>query len=105
MPGVHEFAGGKAEPGETALDAALREAFEEIGMRVKILMLRQRFAHQYEHGLIDLHYFDAEPDPADAEPALDSGFRWVPSEELARLTFPPANETIIESLMREFGTG
>lgn len=105
MPGVHEFAGGKAEPGESVEDAARREAFEEIGIHVRILMLRRRFIHQYEHGLIDLHYFDAEPDPPDAEPALDTGFRWVPVEELARLKFPPANEAIIESLMREFGTG
>ncbi len=103
MPGVHEFAGGKAEPGESARDAAIREALEEIGMQVKILNLRRRFVHRYDHGLIDLHYFDAEPDPADAEPAGHSGFRWVAAGELGALTFPPANDPIIESLVREFG--
>jgi 8-oxo-dGTP diphosphatase len=104
MPGVHEFAGGKAEAGESALDAAIREAFEEIGMNVNILNLRQRFVHRYDHGLIDLHYFDAEPAPANAEPAADSGFRWVSAGELGQLTFPPANEPIIESLIQEFGS-
>lgn len=105
MPGIHEFAGGKAEAGESARDAAIREALEEIGMQVKILNLRRRFVHRYDHGLIDLHYFDAEPDPADAEPATDSGFRWYSAVELVHLTFPPANDPIIESLMREFGPG
>jgi len=105
MPGVHEFAGGKAETGESARDTAIREAFEEIGMPVKILNLRHRFVHRYDHGLIDLHYFDAEPDPADAEPASASGFRWYSVGELGHLTFPPANEPIIESLVREFGDG
>jgi len=105
MPGVYEFAGGKSEPGESPEDTAIREGFEEIGIRLRIVRLRRRFTHRYAHGLIDLHYFDAEPDPIDAQPTVESGFRWVEADELPRLTFPPANESVIADLVREYGTG
>lgn len=105
MPGVHEFAGGKSEQGESAENTARREAAEEIGMSVRLIRLRQRFQHHYAHGLIDLHYFDAEPEPANAEPATESGFHWVDVMDLATLTFPPANESVIDELIREFGGG
>ncbi len=105
MPGVYEFAGGKSEPNESSEDTAIREGFEEIGIRLRIVRLRQRFTHRYAHGLIDLHYFDAEPEPIDAEPESASGFRWVAADELPLLTFPPANESVIAELVREYGTG
>ena len=105
MPGVHEFAGGKSEAGETPEDTARREGYEEIGMRLNILGLRSRFVHRYAHGLIDLHYFDALPDPLDSEPSQESGFYWVNALDLPRLTFPPANESVIAELVREYGTG
>jgi 8-oxo-dGTP diphosphatase len=101
MPGVHEFAGGKCEPGESPEETARREAFEEIGMHVSILGLRASFEHRYPHGLIHLSYFDAEPSPPDAEPAASSGFRWVDVSELSTLTFPPANESVIAQLVQE----
>lgn len=105
MPGVHEFAGGKSEGVETPEDTARREGFEEIGISLRILGLRRRFTHSYAHGLIDLHYFDAEPHPLDSEPSAESGFYWVDVLELPRLIFPPANESVIADLVREFGTG
>lgn len=104
MPGVHEFAGGKSEAGESLEATARREAFEEIGMCLRISGLRRRFVHRYAHGLIDLHYFDAEPDPLDSEPSPDSGFYWVDALELPRLKFPPANESVVADLVREYGT-
>lgn len=98
MPGVWEFPGGKCEPGEDPEAAAIREAREETGLKVRIIQLRRSFRHHYPHGWLELYYFDCEPLPPNAEPDPASGFRWAPVRELPTLTFPPANEAIIADL-------
>lgn len=101
MPGVWEFPGGKCEPGESPEQAAARECEEETGLPVILGACRRIVAHRYPHGFVELHYFDASPADPLAEPAADSGFRWVPVAELPGLTFPEANGPILEDLARQ----
>lgn len=101
MPGVWEFPGGKCEPDESPAAAARRESHEETGLDVLIGPERLARTYDYPHGRVELHYFDAEPaDPA-AEPAPETGFRWVPAADLPGRTFPPANGPIIAALAAE----
>ncbi len=101
MPGVWEFPGGKCEPGECPDQATLRECFEETGLAIHLQSLRRQTTHQYSHGLIELHYYDALPNDPQTEPAPGSGFVWMPANELPTLTFPEANTPILAELAAE----
>jgi mutator protein MutT len=103
--GYWEFPGGKCELGETPDQAAARECLEEIGLRVIVGPLRHVTTHRYPHGLVELFFYNCTTaDPA-AEPAVGSGFQWVPAARLCLLRFPEANEAILEELAREHAGG
>ncbi len=99
--GYWEFPGGKCEPGELPVEAVERECFEETGLHVVVGRLRRRTLHRYPHGLVELHFHDCTPADSSAEPAAQSGFRWVRARELAAFRFPEANDAVVEELMRE----
>jgi mutator protein MutT len=105
MAGVWEFPGGKCEPGETSEEAAARESFEEVGVRVVVERLRARIVHRYPHGLVELSFHDCQTLDPDAEPDPGSGFVWVAAEDLAGYTFPGANEPVIATLARREDEG
>jgi mutator protein MutT len=98
MAGVWEFPGGKCEPGETPADAARRECREEIGLDVTIVTLRRVVSHHYPHGWIELSFFDCRLEDSGVQPAPETSFVWVAAAELKGLTFPGANEAILEEL-------
>jgi mutator protein MutT len=99
--GYWEFPGGKCEPGESPAAATARECREELGLEVDVGTLRREVEHRYAHGWVRLSYFDCVTRRADAEPDPDTGFRWMPAEELPGLRFPEANEPIIRELAME----
>jgi mutator protein MutT len=101
MPGRWEFPGGKCELGETPEAAARREAFEEIGLRVRNLRLRCEIEHVYPHDHVMLYYFDAELEDDRAEPEAERGFLWLLGSALGGLDFPEANEEVVRSLVAE----
>ena len=94
--------GGHIEPNELPDDAAIREVWEETGLRIRLrgerglpadhpgqprqLVLPQGI--QLEdigpgHQHIDLVYFAEPADAGDALPALDHGARWLARDALA----------------------
>jgi 8-oxo-dGTP diphosphatase len=104
--GYWEFPGGKCEPGEEPAAATARECCEEIGLRVLVGPLRRTITYRYAHGPVELFFYDCRTEDSSAEPGDETGFRWVPSNELSALRFPEANEAIVEELagrMRDEG--
>ena len=101
MAGRWEFPGGKCEPGESPERATARECLEEVGVEVAVGGLVRRFVHRYPHGLVELHYYRCTILGDRVEPAGDSGFRWVPAEDLPGYHFPEANDAVIAALARE----
>jgi 8-oxo-dGTP pyrophosphatase MutT (NUDIX family) len=74
---------GKADPGETAADCAVREALEETGLHGELVDLG--YAHRYRgrKGAFEEHAFLLRA-PPDAAPALSDehvGYRWVSAGE------------------------
>jgi mutator protein MutT len=100
--GYWEFPGGKCEPGESPAEATARECLEEIGLRIVVGALRRAVIYRYPHGLVELSFHDGTTEDPDAEPDPESGFRWVPAQQLAALRFPEANEVILAELAQEW---
>ncbi len=104
---------GGVEPGETLIEAAHREIFEEAGLRdlklIAKLDVRERL-DVYKRRWIIAHYFlfvtdEDFQEPADQENHYDPG--WFPLDELPELFWPEQRELIensrekIERLVRE----
>ncbi|RLS51964.1 MAG: NUDIX domain-containing protein [Planctomycetota bacterium] len=97
--GFWEWPGGKVEPGETSVEAAARELFEEVGVRVAALDLRP-VGTPLHAGPIVLELFWTMA-PRDAAPRAIgcAQVRWVQASELVGLTFPPANAPLTERIV------
>ncbi|WP_437222911.1 (deoxy)nucleoside triphosphate pyrophosphohydrolase [Planctomicrobium sp. SH661] len=101
LAGKHEFPGGKCLEGETPAACALRECFEETGLRVEVVELINHVQHRYEHGSLDLSFFLCRPAEPPSQPA--GNFRWTPISELAHLNFPEGNRIAVQKLLDRFG--
>lgn len=56
--GLWEFPGGKIEPGESAMEASLREVWEEVGLKIPLNPLNfKSYPYSYEQKNIILHVF------------------------------------------------
>lgn len=98
--GVWEFPGGKIEPGESHFEALARELREEIGIEVKHAEPLLTFQHTYSTRIIDMsawHIIDYTGEPHGAE---GQEIAWVPPEKLLTLTFPDANYTLINHILK-----
>lgn len=105
QPGVHlegywEFPGGKCEEGETHAGSLEREIAEELDTGVVVGGEVFSVAHAYPNRVVELHFFDCRL-TGTPRAALGQEMRWVRREELARLTFPPADEELIRQLTEQ----
>ena len=97
-----EFPGGKKNPGETFEECVVREIMEEIGIEVHVEEKFMEIKKNYKQRIIWLNFYlcshlAGEPRPLDCQKVC-----WTDAAELKKLRFPPANELVIERLMREY---
>lgn len=98
LAGYSEFPGGKCLAQESSADCAVRECREETGLDVVAERLLEEVRHSYPHGDVKLDFWICRPAHAERVSADHQGYRWVPKGELASLTFPEANRSVIERL-------
>jgi 8-oxo-dGTP diphosphatase len=97
LEGYWEFPGGKCEPGETHAACLVREIREELGVDAAVGGEVLASSHDYADRRVELHFLRCEVGGAPA-PQLGQEMRWVAREELATLTFPPADAELIRLL-------
>jgi 8-oxo-dGTP diphosphatase len=98
MAGRWEFPGGKVEPGESDIQALIRECDEELGVRVEIG--EQVGADvPIAHGRAILRVYAARLIDDDMpEPIEHAALRWLAAEELESVAWLPADAPIVAAL-------
>ena len=96
LAGLWEFPGGKIQPGESPVDAAVRECLEETGLLVRVRGRYPEARHDYEHASVRLHFFASVG--IEQQSPLPRRFRWVAAAELSQFAFPPANAGLLSLL-------
>jgi 8-oxo-dGTP diphosphatase len=98
MAGMWEFPGGKVEPGESDVEALVRECEEELGVRVAV---GERVGEDVllGHGRALLRVFTAKLLDGGVPQALEhEELRWLGAEELLSVQWLPADAPIVAAL-------
>jgi 8-oxo-dGTP diphosphatase len=101
LAGLWEFPGGKREPGETLEECLQRELFEELNVRIDLLVPFQTIRHEYAEKTVELHFFRCTIGEGRATPVDCTEIRWVHPSEMGNYQFPPADRPVIEALQRD----
>ncbi|MBI5494380.1 MAG: (deoxy)nucleoside triphosphate pyrophosphohydrolase [Deltaproteobacteria bacterium] len=104
MGGLWEFPGGKVEPGEGDRAALKREIGEELGVDCRVTDRVFAIIHEYRGFTLDFRVYACHllGEPQKIEVA---DLRWITSEELRGLSFPPADAALVESLLHGHALG
>lgn len=101
-PGRAEFPGGKIEPHETSVGAAMRECLEEAGIAIRTLERTFGVVLQESRPPVWITFHWATPIDATAAPRPP--FEWVPIADLPTRRFPDANAAVLAILQRDHGS-
>ena len=96
-----EFVGGKVEPGETGPQALARECREELGVEVRVLAPYLALTHEYADLTIHLTLYRAAIVSGRPQKLEHNDLRWIAPAEIPLYDFCPADQQILERLMRE----
>jgi 8-oxo-dGTP diphosphatase len=97
LEGYWEFPGGKCEDGESLRDCLARELREELGAAATIGDEIFTVTHDYPDRSVELHFLACALTNAPV-PLLGQEMRWVERAELTSLSFPPADDELIQRL-------
>ena len=97
LAGYWEFPGGKCEADETHDACLARELLEELNAEAEIGREILATEHAYPERTVRLH-FKACTLRTEPTPLLGQEMRWVPRGELRSLSFPDADQELIEML-------
>lgn len=99
--GLWEFVGGKVEMGETPQQALARECREELDVGVCVGAEYMRLTHVYPDITVELTLYNAAITEGTPRLLEHSDLRWITPAEIPLYDFCPADEQILERLMRE----
>lgn len=97
-----EFPGGKRDPGESFENCVVRETKEELDIEVTVEKKFMEIRKEHNEKIIWLNFYlcshvSGEPKPIECQKVL-----WADVAELSSFNFPPANEKVIEGLLKDY---
>ena len=95
-----EFVGGKVEPGESLEEALVRECREELNVTVSVGDVFYQVVHEYPDLTVHLTLFNAVISEGIPQKLEHNDIRWLRVEEIPDYHFCPADEEILELLMK-----
>ncbi len=93
-----EFPGGKVGADETAEQATIREALEEVGLAIEVETAREPIIWDYETHVVTLMPFDCRVVSGEPQALEVAQWRWLAPHELDANQFPPANASLLEEI-------
>ena len=98
-----EFVGGKTEPGETPAQALVRECREELAVEVEPGDVFMEVTHAYPDLTVRLVLFRARILRGEPQKLEHADIRWITPAEIPQYQFCPADQVILERLLRGEG--
>jgi A/G-specific adenine glycosylase len=100
LAGYWEFPGGKREPDETIEACVIREFYEEVGLRVRLIQPLAPIEHTYPHAVVLLSPFICRFVSGEVRYAGVVEHKWVPVNLLTQVRFPEANAPIVDEIIQ-----
>ncbi len=98
-----EFVGGKVERGETKEAALQRECREELNIDVTVGTLFMELVHVYPDLTVHLSLYHASIASGTPQRLEHNDLRWITTDEIPVNEFCPADQEILERLMKYRG--
>jgi mutator protein MutT len=102
--GFWEFPGGKQEEGETLEQCLARELREELNISARATAVLDPIVHEYAEVCVRLHPFLCEHESGEPQHLECQASQWIEPAELRQYCFPPANEGLIEEVIRRLSS-
>ena len=93
-----EFVGGKVEPGETRVEALIRECREELAVTVGVGDVFMELTHAYPDMTVRLTLFNAKILQGTPQKLEHNDIRWITTDQIDDLEFCPADRDILDKL-------
>ena len=94
-----EFVGGKVEPGETKVQALIRECQEELAVTLAVGEVFMDITHEYPDLTVHLTLFNATINEGEPQKLEHNDIRWITPSEIPNYDFCPADEEILQKLI------
>ena len=95
-----EFVGGKVEPGETKAEALRRECREELDFDLEVGDEFMAVEHVYPDITVHLTLFEATIASGTPKLLEHNAIEWITPAEIPNYEFCPADEEILERIIR-----
>ena len=97
-----EFVGGKVEQGETKEQALIRECKEELNITLNVGDIFMEVVHEYPDITVHLTLFNATIAKGVPQKLEHNDIKWITPAEIPDYDFCPADEEILEKIIKEF---
>ena len=99
-----EFVGGKVEPGESKVQALVRECREELAITVAVGDVFMEVLHEYPDLTVHLTLYNASIARGMPRKLEHNDIRWIHPGEIDDYLFCPADADILERIKKLYGS-